>query len=70
VIQALKAANRTPFSKVQNQIRTQLLQQKKNQVITDWVQDLKKKYESKISYATGFAPPDIPDTSSTETQTQ
>jgi parvulin-like peptidyl-prolyl isomerase len=70
VIQALKAANRTPFTKVQNQIRTQLLQQKKNQVIAGWVEDLKKKYESKISYATGFAPPAIPDTSSTETQSQ
>ena len=38
--------------------------------MTDWAQNLTKKYKSKVSYATGFAPPEIPSTSSTDTQTQ
>jgi foldase protein PrsA len=60
----------TPFSKVKNSIRTTLLQQKKQQVMYDWFQKLQKKYKSKISYAAGFAPPDIPDATSTDTTTQ
>jgi parvulin-like peptidyl-prolyl isomerase len=60
----------TPFGKVQDAIRASLLQQKKQDVMTKWVEDLNKKYKSKVSYATGFEPPQIPTTTSTETQTQ
>jgi foldase protein PrsA len=70
VIQALKDVVRTPLSKVEAGIRASLLQQKKQQVSAQWAQDLAKKYKSKISYATGFAPPELPSTSSTTTATQ
>ena len=73
VIQALskvKAGHTTSFAKAADSIRAALLQQKKQQAMTDWAQNLTKKYKSKVSYATGFAPPEIPSTSSTDTQTQ
>lgn len=69
IIQALapvKAANRTPFSQVKASIRATLLQAQRNQVMTQWVQDLTTRYTSKVDYATGFAPPDL---STTETTT-
>jgi parvulin-like peptidyl-prolyl isomerase len=68
IIQALKSPKRTPFSKVKATIETTLLQEKKQQAMYEWIQNLNEKYKSKISYATGFAPPDIPDLSSTSTQ--
>lgn len=70
-IQALKPVVRPPsLSKVEAGIRASLLLQKKQQVSAQWAQDLAKKYKSKISYATGFAPPELPSTSSTTTATQ
>jgi foldase protein PrsA len=69
VIQALskvKPGHTTPFAKVADSIRATLLQQKKQQVITTWEENLTKKYKSKVSYATGFAPPDIPTSSATQ----
>ncbi len=38
--------------------------------MTDWVEDLSEKYEGKVSYAAGFEPPEIPDATSTETETE
>jgi foldase protein PrsA len=70
VIQALKDEVKTPLSKVEAGIRASLLLQQKQQVSAQWAQDLAKKYKSKISYATGFAPPELPSTSSTTTATQ
>ncbi len=70
VIEALspvKPAKTTPFDQVKDTIKASLLQQKRNEVMTKWVEDLRKNYESKITYAAGFEPPDIPETS-TETQ--
>jgi parvulin-like peptidyl-prolyl isomerase len=60
VIQALgpvKPAVVTPFSGVKVAIKQQLLQAKKNEKMTAWVDDLKKDYEDKITYAIGFTPP-------------
>lgn len=60
VIQALgdvKPAKVTPLKEVKDSIRQQLLQTKKNEAMTAWVNDLKKDYEGKISYAVGFNPP-------------
>jgi len=71
VIQALtkvKPGHTTPFAKVADSIRTQLLQQKKQEAMTTWAQNLQKKYKGKVSYATGFEPPSIP--SSTDTSSQ
>jgi parvulin-like peptidyl-prolyl isomerase len=71
VIQATadtKPAQGTPFNKVRASIKSLLLQDRRNETMTQWVKDLQKRYESKVSYATGFAPPEIPE--STETATQ
>jgi foldase protein PrsA len=71
IIQALTKitpAKTTPFSKVENAIKQTLLQQKKQTVMYDWTQKLYKKYKSKITYAAGFEPPDIPETTATSTQ--
>ncbi len=70
VIEALgpvKPANMTPFAQVEDTIKASLLQQKRNEVMTTWVEDLRKNYESKVTYAAGFEPPDLPETP-TETQ--
>lgn len=46
---------------VRNSIRTTLLQEKRNQVMREWVDELAGRYEGKISYAAGFEPPALPD---------
>jgi parvulin-like peptidyl-prolyl isomerase len=67
----IKALNKTtpaktsPFSREENDIKQTLLQQKKQTAMYDWVQNLNKKYKSKISYAAGYAPPDIPEQTTT-----
>ena len=70
VIQALADATPagvTPFQKVKAGIKVSLLQQKRNDVVAKWVEDLQKRYKGKVSYAAGLAPPELPDTT-TETQ--
>ena len=60
IIQALgpiHAAKPTPFAKVKDSIRQQLVQTKKNAKMTDWVDATKKEFDKKIKYAKGFAPP-------------
>jgi parvulin-like peptidyl-prolyl isomerase len=71
IIEALspvRKAKTTPIAKVRASIRTTLLQEKKTAFMTDWVEDLTKKYDGKVSYATGFEPPEIPDATTTETE--
>jgi len=46
----------TPLMQVKAAIEQQLLQQKKNDTMTKWVDETKKIYASKIKYAAGFAP--------------
>jgi foldase protein PrsA len=70
IIEALtnvKPVKTTPFDQVKDSIRTSLLQEKKQEVIQAWSEDLND--ETTISYATGFEPPDIPSTP-TETETE
>ena len=52
----IKPAQTTPFSKVKASIKTQLLQQKRNDAMTNWSDKLKKDFDGKVSYQTGFAP--------------
>jgi parvulin-like peptidyl-prolyl isomerase len=54
---AVQAAKTTPFAKVKKTIRTQLLQQKKSTATTNWSTKLKKDFDGKVSYQTGYAPP-------------
>jgi parvulin-like peptidyl-prolyl isomerase len=60
-----KAAKVTPLKDVKESIRQQLGQTKKNEAMTKWVDELKKDYKDKVSYAAGFSPP--PDAKSTTT---
>jgi foldase protein PrsA len=60
VIQALSAvkkADKAPLKEVQDSIRQQLLQTKKNEAMTKWVEETSEEYESRTRYQTGFAPP-------------
>jgi peptidyl-prolyl cis-trans isomerase C len=53
----VKKASKSPLKEVEDSIRQQLLQTKKNEAMTKWVDDLKKEYDDKVSYAVGFTPP-------------
>ena len=64
VIQAVsdvRKATTTPIDKVRASIRTTLLQEKRNQEMQKWVEDLKADYEGKVSYAAGYEPPQLPE---------
>ena len=69
IIQALTDIKpATPFEKLRPAVKAALLQQKKSETMTKWVEDLQDEYDGKISYATGFAPPELPDATQTETE--
>jgi parvulin-like peptidyl-prolyl isomerase len=63
-----KAAKVTPLKEVKASIKQQLQQTEKNEAMTKWVDDLKKDYKDKVSYATGFTPP--PDAKSTTAESK
>jgi parvulin-like peptidyl-prolyl isomerase len=63
----IKPAKTTPFAKVKKTIRTQLLQQKRSTATTNWSNKLKKDFDGKISYQTGYAPPATTSTAATTT---
>jgi parvulin-like peptidyl-prolyl isomerase len=70
VIEAMsevREATTTPIDKVRATIRATLLQQKRNEELQAWVEDLKADYSGKVSYAAGYAPPDLPE-APTETE--
>lgn len=66
-IGATKPGTTTPLSGVKEQIRSELLTQKKNDLTLKWEADFKQKYEKKVSYATGFAPPEAATSTGTST---
>lgn len=61
----VKAGSVTPFAQVKSQIRTQLLSERKNAAVDEWVKETQKKYEDKVTYAAGFEPPDTTTTDET-----
>ena len=63
----VRKAQTTPIDKVRATIRATLLQQKRNDEMQAWVEDLKSDYEGKVSYAAGFEPPELPE-APTETE--
>jgi parvulin-like peptidyl-prolyl isomerase len=70
VIQAVsevRKAKVTPIDEVRPTIRATLLQRKRNEEMQAWVEDLKKDYEGKVSYAAGYEPPALPE-APTETE--
>ena len=63
----VKAASTTPLKDVKEQIRQQLLQEKRQKAIADWSKELNEDFEDEIAYQVGFAPPK---TDQTTTATQ
>jgi peptidyl-prolyl cis-trans isomerase SurA len=57
----VRKAQTTPIDKVRATIRATLLQQKRNEEMQAWVEDLKADYEGKVSYAAGYEPPELPE---------
>ena len=72
VIQAVsdvRKATKTPLDKVRASIKQTLLQQKRNEIMNTWIEDLRKDYDGKVGYATGYEPPELPaEPTSTATQ--
>jgi foldase protein PrsA len=66
----IKPAKVTPLKDVKESIRQQLAQTKKNEAMTKWVEELKKDYQDKVSYAVGFTPPPAATTTGSTTATQ
>jgi len=72
IIQALSAVKpekQTPLKDVQESIRQQLLQTKKNDTMTKWFNDVKKSFNKNIAYQTGYAPPATTTTATTQATT-
>jgi SurA N-terminal domain/PPIC-type PPIASE domain len=67
----VKAKSTTPEKQVASSIRQQLLQQKKNQAMSDWVKDLSKNFcsGSKIKYQVGYTPSPDPCAATTTNST-
>lgn len=63
----VKPGQTTPYEKVKAQIIAQLADTKKNEAIQAWAAETRKSYDSKVSYATGFAPPVASTTTSSTT---
>ena len=47
----------TPLADVKEQIRQQLLQERRQEAISQWSRELNDEYEDKVSYQVGFSPP-------------
>ena len=67
IIQALSPV-RGKFDSVKETIRQELLQQKRNETMQAWMENLVKDYKGKVSYATGFEPPELPEVPTTATE--
>jgi len=66
-ISDVRPATTTPLKRVKESIRQQLLQQKKNEAMTKWVDETKKDFAKKIHYQVGFTPPPTTSTATTTT---
>ena len=59
---------RGSYESYKDVVRTTLLQQRKNEEMQAWVEDLAKKYQDKVRYADGFSAPEIPEVPTTATE--
>ena len=60
IIEALsdiKPPKQTPLKDVKEQIRQQLLQEKRQKAIADWSKDINDEFDDQIAYQVGYAPP-------------
>lgn len=53
---AIKPAHQTQLASVKDSIKQQLLQAKKTTTMTNWVNQMKKDFAKKVSYAVGYEP--------------
>lgn len=53
----VKPESVTPIAQVKGQIQSQLEEETKNAAIQEWADEVQKEYATKVSYASGFAPP-------------
>jgi parvulin-like peptidyl-prolyl isomerase len=70
IIQALSAVKPqkvTPLASVKQSIEQTLLQQKKSAAMNAWLNQVKKDYSKKVTYATGYAPASTTTTATTST---
>ena len=56
-LSAVKPAKTQPYDQVKDQIKAQLLETKKSDAMTKWVNDVTKELGDKTSYQVGFEPP-------------
>jgi parvulin-like peptidyl-prolyl isomerase len=67
VIEALSPVKGN-FDSYKETVRQTLLQQRKNDAMKAWVEKLTNDYKGKVSYATGFEPPTLPEVPTTATE--
>jgi foldase protein PrsA len=63
-------ASTQKLSDVEEQISTTLLEEKKNQRISEWVEELQARFADEVSYAPGFEPPPEAETTSGQSETE
>ncbi len=56
-LSAVRPAKTQALKDVKESIRAQLLQEKRNEAMAKWVEDVKKEFEDETSYQVGFEPP-------------
>lgn len=62
VIEALSPVRKGPtLADVRPAVKAQLLQTKRNDEMQAWMDELRKSYEGKVSYAAGYEPPELPE---------
>jgi parvulin-like peptidyl-prolyl isomerase len=64
-LSAVKKSRTTPFKQVKDAIRQQLVQEKKQKKMTEWVNGIRKDFAKDTTYQVGYAPPE---TGTTTTQ--
>jgi foldase protein PrsA len=64
-LSAVKPATTTPLASVKTQISQQLLQKKRTDAMTKWLDDVKKSFVKQISYQAGYAPASTASTGTT-----
>jgi parvulin-like peptidyl-prolyl isomerase len=53
----IQPAKTTPLAEVKESIKQQLLQTKRNEAMTKWVEEIKAEFEKRTAYQVGYAPP-------------
>ena len=55
---SVKKSKTTPLAQVKEAVRQQLLQEKKQSEMTNWVNGIKKDFDSRTTYQVGYEPPE------------